>query len=225
MIDLKTMLKTLVFCVCCLVGTQAASGSGVPAGACCFGGACQILAELDCQAAGGEYQGDDTTCEPGTCPAPNDLCQDAETIACGDTVAFSNIGATDDGPSPCGLMGSDIWYCFEAEAGQTVSTCGSGYDTVLAAYGPFADCADAVANCVPIIPGDLAVCNDDSCGLQSEISFGNGGAYLIQVGGFNGAQGSGQLLVSVENCAQPVEIDIKIDIKPGSCPNPLNVKS
>ena len=46
-----------------------------PQGACCFeDGSCQVLPPADCQAIGGSYVGDDTVCEPTTCPQPEACC-------------------------------------------------------------------------------------------------------------------------------------------------------
>ena len=37
------------------------------AGACCFGDSCVVVADVDCIAAGGNYQGNNTTCEASNC--------------------------------------------------------------------------------------------------------------------------------------------------------------
>ncbi len=42
-------------------------GSGPPIGACCIGEACTVMSEADCLTAGGQYQGDGTTCDPNPC--------------------------------------------------------------------------------------------------------------------------------------------------------------
>ena len=46
-----------------------------PIGACCFGADCFESTELECSGNGGEWQGDNTTCEIGTCgvPCPADV--------------------------------------------------------------------------------------------------------------------------------------------------------
>lgn len=43
-------------------------------GACCLSGVCEILTDDACAAQGGEYQGDDTTCEPNPCPGTDPGC-------------------------------------------------------------------------------------------------------------------------------------------------------
>ena len=43
-------------------------------GACCFGLACEVMSEVECFARGGEYQGDETGCDPNPCiTCPGDL--------------------------------------------------------------------------------------------------------------------------------------------------------
>jgi hypothetical protein len=85
-------------------------------------------------------------------------------------------------------LADDIWYAYTASSNGTltINTCGSSYDSVLAVYSP--------CTCPP---GAALVCNDDFCGLQSQVSLSvtAGTCYLIQVGGFNGATGSGTLNV------------------------------
>lgn len=53
-------------------GGGSAGGGTTPTvtGACCIDGDCSITTEVLCVAAGGTYQGDDTTCDPNPCPVP-----------------------------------------------------------------------------------------------------------------------------------------------------------
>jgi hypothetical protein len=144
------------------------------------------------------YYGD---CCPGVCgDCPNlafctpDNCADA--IAIGDgSFSFSTVGATTDGPPACGSLGNDIWYRYAAtcSGAVTVSLCGSSYDTVLAIYG--ADCPS----------GDPIVCNDDFCGLSSQVTFAaiQGVQYLIRIGGFAGSTGTGIGEISCVPAAPP----------------------
>jgi hypothetical protein len=129
----------------------------------------------------------------------NDNCENAEVLT-NDGTEFTNEGATDDGPSECGLLGSDIWYTYQADFDGmvTIDTCGSSYDTAIAAYFG--------CGC-PVDPEDLQACNDDTCGLQSSITFpvANGQCYLIQVGGFAGAQGSGVINVTKDTGGDPCD--------------------
>ncbi len=123
-------------------------------------------------------------------PAPvNDNCDTALTIADGDT-PFSNQFATGDGFADCGSIGADIWYVYVApcDGTVTVSTCGSGFDTVLVVY----DYSDVP--CPPELFLQVA-CNDNLCGQQSQVVFPavTGQAFLIRIGGAGGAFGSGIL--------------------------------
>ena len=122
-------------------------------------------------------------------PLPGDFCDDALTIACGETVAGSTVGMTLDNVADCGeaITAPGVWYTFTDTFGfatdYVVSLCdgGTAYDSKITVYtGP--DCDNLT--CV----GD----NDDSCGLQSEVAFTGDGSstYYILVHGFGGATGA-----------------------------------
>ena len=118
--------------------------------------------------------------------AQNETCETASVIVPGQTF-FATFGATSDGPSNCGFLGSDIWYAFTAdvEGIAVISTCGqTSMDTVLNVY-------DACN-------GTSIVCLDDSCGTETEISFPilPGQDYFLQLGGFNGEQGNGSFTLT-----------------------------
>jgi hypothetical protein len=104
----------------------------------------------------------------------------------GDTT--DNTGAVND--SSCGGAGDvvDEWWCYTATCtGLAIAdTCGSGFDTTLTVH---AGCGFA----------ELA-CNDDTCGLQSEISWNTtaGNQYFIRVSGFGGATGAYTLNVACQ---------------------------
>jgi len=121
----------------------------------------------------------------------NDECADAIQLFAGAN-AFSTIGATTSGPAlpaACeegfGLaLVNDIWFTFTATAGShTFSLCDSGYDTRVAAYS---DCS-----------GTILGCNDDFCGLQSELTLGTtpGQVVVLRIGGFSGS-GTGTLTIN-----------------------------
>jgi len=142
---------------------------------------------------------------------PNDACASAIAVGVGIT-PYDNLLATLDGPSPCGLLGADVWFSFTpAVSGQaSVTTCSANrtYDTVLAVH---------TGGC-----GALALvgCNDDgppSCpnagvpfsGSTVNFAATAGTTYLLQVGGFNSATGSSDLTVSLvtqDSCAGAVAI-------------------
>ncbi|WP_412561229.1 T9SS type A sorting domain-containing protein [Winogradskyella sp. MIT101101] len=123
-----------------------------------------------------------------TCPVEgpeNDNCEDAEPIDCGDTVSGSTENATNSG----GNGSPDVYYELagtEAGTEVTVSLCGSSFDT----YIGILDACD----------GSQLFDNDDSCGLQSEVTFTSDGAttYLIRVEGFASASGAYNLAISCE---------------------------
>jgi hypothetical protein len=135
--------------------------------------------------------------------AQADDCNAATGITGTGTYAFNTSGATDSAHSPCAGLGTDVFWNWTATATEnvTISTCGAGFDSTLAAYDG--------AGC----PTSAAIsCNDDSCGLQSSISISAvaGSVYLIQVGSWNGgAGGAGNLDVSAGGggggggCANP----------------------
>ena len=127
----------------------------------------------------------------------NDECADRIAIFNGST-AYTNVGATTDGPAhpACLFFGNnqvdaDIWYNYTAECtgSVTISLCGSEYDTKLAVYDG-CEC--------PVTDAELLACNDDFCGLQSEVVVNvvQGQCYKIRVGGFAGDQGSGTITIT-----------------------------
>ena len=83
-----------------------------------------------------------------------------------------------------------VWFCYTAscDGTATASTCGSAYDTALSAW-------DACG-------GSELACNDDTCGLQSTISWAvsGGTTYYIRLSGHNNACGDYTLDVSCEGC-------------------------
>ena len=143
-------------------------------------------------------------------PPANDNCNTAPVIGNG-TYFFSNCGATTDGPdepASCTFfgysqIGSDIWYRYQAPCTGTVraSLCGSGFDTKMAVYN----------GVCPAAPGSALACNDDSCSLQSYVSFiaTAGNEYLIRIGGYLATQGSGVLAIYC--CANPPDGDMNVD--------------
>jgi len=132
-------------------------------------------------------------------PSNNDC---ANAIGIGNGVStFDNTNATTDGPSEAACnffgttqVGQDLWYRYNAacDGTATASLCGSSFDTKLAAY-PSGAC--------PGGPDTAFACSDDSCGLQSNITFPvvTGGTYLIRVGGFLTSVGAGELTLSCVN--------------------------
>jgi hypothetical protein len=120
--------------------------------------------------------------------AQNDDCAGALPVVLGANGPFSTVGATTSTPAwPCAFnVGPDIWFVYTAPAaGQlVVNTCGSAYDTTLEIF-------DACG-------GTSLGCNDDNCGLQSQLTVNvNAGQVFIRVGGYNGATGTLTLNVGI----------------------------
>jgi hypothetical protein len=137
-----------------------------------------------------------TTVQCLTCatilPPVNDDCAAATAIGEVTDLAFNTTYATVDTYGSC-MTSANIWYNYTAttDGNLTVSLCGSSFDTKLALFDEF-DCGIMV---------ELA-CNDDACGLQSEIVWGPvtaGETFKIEVGGYGTAVGEGILNVSVTN--------------------------
>ena len=134
----------------------------------------------------------------GVCIAPdpleNDNCENAIAIGSG-SFDFDTRAATTDGPAlppSCdegfGLsLVKDIWFKYTSPCTGSVNFdfCDSGYDTRVAAY--------TSDGC----PGVLLACDDDACGVQSEMTIDVvlGETYLIRVGGFAGG-GPGTMVVT-----------------------------
>jgi len=118
----------------------------------------------------------------------NDECAGALTLAVGST-PFDTTSATTSAPVwPCANGGSDLWYRFTApnDAVYTFDTCSGGYDTALELF---------TGTCAALVS---VACNDDSCGLQSSVTWSltPGSVVYLRVGGFAALSGSGTLNVT-----------------------------
>ncbi|MCB9915973.1 MAG: hypothetical protein H6828_12660 [Planctomycetes bacterium] len=126
----------------------------------------------------------------------SDSCATAQAITGTGSFAFDNSLATTDGvpDSVCYAFGSsdveqDVWFTWTApaDAVYTLETCNlTAVDTKVGVLS--GGCA-----------GTMLDCNDDSCGLQSSVSWlgTTGTAYLLRVGTFPGAAGgTGSFLIS-----------------------------
>ncbi len=126
-------------------------------------------------------------------PVDNDDCANATAVACGETVLGDTSDNTDQGGNNDSL---DEWFKFTGTGASqfvTVSLCdgGTSYDSRLTVYD---SCG-----------GTEIVTNDDSCGLQSEVSFVSDGTttYYIAVEGFNAAaNGAFSLAITCTDVAE-----------------------
>jgi hypothetical protein len=147
----------------------------------------------------------------------SDDCSTPDAIAGVGPHAFNTTAATTGAQgqanASCLFFGTtgianDVWFNWTAGAtgAATLSVCGgAAFDTKVAVYG--------AGGC----PGGAPLaCNDDSCGLQSQLGFAavNGTTYAIQVGLFPGAAGgSGSFTINVSGgggandaCSSPAAI-------------------
>ena len=125
---------------------------------------------------------------PGSNLPDNDRCDSPEDMSLG-TISVDTAGSTSSGPDlpvECEEFGSvsiynDVWFIYEAECegSHVLSFCTVGdatFDTKMAVYG---------GNC----DGPVVACNDDTCGLLSEVVFDAacGDVFLIRVGSYSSA--------------------------------------
>ncbi len=120
-----------------------------------------------------------------------DNCVDATTPVGEGTYAFDLGTATNDAAGTCGATqtAQDLWINYRPtqSANAIVTTCGfSFFDTVLAAY-------DACG-------GTPIICVDDSCGLQTTITFPvtAGTSYFIRIADFAGGTGAGEVNITLD---------------------------
>ena len=126
------------------------------------------------------------SCDDVPPPAPaNNLCENAIAVECDGVYAGETATATDTGGNPA----PDVWYSYSGAAGDiTLSLCdgGTDYDSYLRVY----DACD----------GTEIADNDDSCDLQSELTFVANGTstYYIMVEGYGSNSGNFSLEVFCE---------------------------
>jgi hypothetical protein len=113
----------------------------------------------------------------------NDECDGATPISLGQTITGDTNNATDSGNN----FSNDLWYSFTGDGVEediTVSLCGSSYDTYLRIFD----------SCT----GEQIYFNDDSCGVQSEITFISDGTttYYIMVEGYSSNNGEFTMNIS-----------------------------
>ena len=120
-------------------------------------------------------------------PPPNDDFAARITLSGSSvTTTGTNVVATAEAgePNPAAVSGAtSVWYTWTAQGTDTVTidTFGSSYNTTLGVYT-----GSVVTALTPVAQ------NDDTTGLQSEVSFSAvaGTVYQIQVNGFAGASGN-----------------------------------
>jgi Putative metal-binding motif len=114
-----------------------------------------------------------------------------------------NEPLTTGGTDSCGgrAMNKTHWFRFVADGARTtVSTAGSSFDTILAAYKTNGNPAPSFAN-------DVDVCSDDAfADRTSRITFDTqaGATYLVQVGGCSGCGTMDEGLISILASTPPL---------------------
>lgn len=140
-----------------------------------------------------------------TAPPANDVCSNAIPLSPGLNGPFENRDARDSAPWSCGGSAAhDVWFRVDSPCTGpvTIETCGNStnFDTKMAVFG---------GDCNALTP---ITCNDDACSLQSRVSFQgqSGQSYWIAVGGYNGAEGDFDLVMSCthdnDECSGALEI-------------------
>ncbi|MBX3405314.1 MAG: hypothetical protein KF869_01015 [Phycisphaeraceae bacterium] len=140
---------------------------------------------------------------------PNDDCATAEILFGGVTAFGDNTNANTtvvlDGASGCTFAGVpanlDVWYRFTPAQNDVyvIETCGSPLDTVLSVW----------TSCPGNQLVDMIACNDDFCGLQSQVTLpmNAGQTYFIRVAGWNNSAGPFQLLVLADSSGGALNIN------------------
>ena len=114
----------------------------------------------------------------------NDLCTGAININCGQTITGTTVGATADAVGTCITdltTAPGVWFSFTGDGLiNTLSLCGSGYDTKIGIFSGTCGALVCVAG------------NDDACGLQSQVAFSAtlGTNYFVLVTGFGASSGA-----------------------------------
>ncbi len=183
---------------------------------CASGGACchpdeSCTDEPDqatCEAAGGLYMGDATTCETTVCPPPNDHCENATPIAIGGSASGNNGGADDDTQDYCGTssVNQGVWYVVTGNGNELIAAlCESDFDTKIQIWtscdvDPGTDCVDGNDDSdycdgkSSLIPRKEYFAPNKGGGraVQSAVSWQSeaGVDYYIHVGGWSSSTGN-----------------------------------
>jgi len=147
----------------------------------------------------------------------SDNCANASTadaISGNGTFAVTTVGATNGTPDAVGCVNTqlDVWFFWTAGAtgSATLSLCGGATaDTVVTVW------PNNAAGACPTGTTSIA-CNDDFCGLQSQVTFPavSGTSYFFQLGAFGSATTySGTFAINIapppppvinDSCAMPI---------------------
>lgn len=130
----------------------------------------------------------------------NDNCLNAAPIACGSVINGTTVNATNEAiPPGCFVNNTapSVWYTFTGDGSNVVlGLClGTAFDTQLALY---------TGTCGALICNSS---NDDSCGLQSQLTFTTvaGVVYFVRVFGYFGSSGPFQISMTCTSSVVPNE--------------------
>ncbi|MCH2134257.1 MAG: PQQ-dependent sugar dehydrogenase [Phycisphaerales bacterium] len=156
-----------------------------PVGACCFNEQCIGSTQAQCDTVGGEYLGDGFPCDDEIClNAPdNDECATAISVVTGPN-DYNTENATASSVTESCEFGDDVWFKFQPMDSGTmlVTTTGVVFNPEVGLYG---ECPSG--NFEAIL-----------CGETSFIySVTEGSTYHFRIGSASGAQGYGQITISV----------------------------
>ena len=152
--------------------------------------------------------GSDSACDATVDVLPvapaNDLCVNAETIVCGQTLAASTLTATDADNQSCGAITSaGVWYTFEGtDEDWVITTCnpGTDYDTEIEVF----DGVCGSLNCIDSNDDQLgdfdpacdALANGFNRASTLTVTTSVGTTYYLYVGGFSSEIGNFELSVT-----------------------------
>ncbi len=154
----------------------------------------------------------------GGAAPPNDTCMTPDALMGLGDFPYDSTNATSsgfNGGGGCSAPNQDVFFTWTAPnvpGDYFISTCLTGYDTILAVHSG----SDCSATCIVSNDDDLGSGGAGVCGggLQSSIALmglAGGESFLIQVGGFSGAEGPGTLTIDGpmlpgDDCSNPVDI-------------------
>ncbi len=169
-------------------------------GACCFNdGSCNNLTEADCLAAGGTYQGDNTTCETTTCPVQGACClPGGSCVTAADQAECENVfGGTYQGD------GTD---CATVDCASGGACCFSCPDTNVCTEEVDAAACLALGG---VYIGDGTTCGATNCAdyCQADLD-GDGDVDVFDFGVFGPNFGS----VGVTRCQGDFDCDGDVDV-------------
>ena len=151
-------------------------------------------------------------------PQSNDCATSPAQAENGVVYAFDTTGANTDGPEEIGCgsaesdlpIWSDLWYTIDAEVdGFMTATCclDANFDTKIAVYnaGPIGSTFDPEN-----LPDSFVGCNedcDDPDFFSSElvVSVTAGNQYLVRLGGYAQAVGTGNIRIDIDEPEPPIE--------------------